>query len=230
MVHEEALAKEYDGQRNTENRNQIEKYGGPVGADGHETGVPHGDSPQRGDNAQEGNESHQFAENRWKTIYRKFIEQINPILLERHLELLEYILETEEVELLEAELSPYRAGATDVRLVGPGVWLDGRAFSVLALVLHELATNAAKYGALSNASGSIEISWSSSGKEKDAEFVMTWIERDGPPVSAPERTGFGSVVTTKMVKMATGGDVVVDYPAEGLNWKLTCPVGRVLQG
>ncbi len=134
-------------------------------------------------------------------------------------------------DLVRSQLSHFVDGIEDrIRMDGPKASLTPDAAQALGMALHELATNAAKYGALSNANGSIEISWSSSGKEKDAEFVMTWIERDGPPVSAPERTGFGSVVTTKMVKMATGGDVVVDYPAEGLNWKLTCPVGRVLQG
>ncbi len=134
-------------------------------------------------------------------------------------------------DLVRSQLSHFVDGIEGrIRMDGPKASLTPDAAQALGMALHELATNAAKYGALSNVSGSIEISWSSSGKEKDAEFVMTWIERDGPPVSAPERTGFGSVVTTKMVKMATGGEVVVDYPAEGLNWKLTCPVGRVLQG
>lgn len=57
------------------------------------------------------------------------------------------------LDLLEAELSPYRSAATTITLDGPPVWLDARAFSVLALVLHELSTNAAKYGALSVSGG-----------------------------------------------------------------------------
>lgn len=133
--------------------------------------------------------------------------------------------------LVRSQLSHFADGAADrIQVDGPDASLSPDAAQALGMALHELATNAAKYGALSNAAGRIDICWSSSGAKDNAEFVLTWVERDGPPVSAPERTGFGSVVTTKMVKMATGGNVVVDYLPEGLSWKLTCPAGRVLQG
>ncbi len=78
--------------------------------------------------------------------------------------------------LLEAELNPYREGARSITLQGPDVWLDSRGFSVMALVLHEMSTNAAKYGALSVNTGVLKISWSRSA-EHDCELL--WEEKGG---------------------------------------------------
>jgi len=87
--------------------------------------------------------------------------------------------------LLEAELSPYRTSADALELRGPNLLLDARAFSVLALVLHELATNAAKYGALSRAGGKLSVTWA---VDAAGACDITWCESDGPTVRPPTRS------------------------------------------
>jgi two-component sensor histidine kinase len=94
----------------------------------------------------------------------------------------------------------------------------------VGLALHELATNAGKYGALSADTGRLDISWASDGDT----FTMIWNEREGPPVSAPERRGFGTVVMQAMAERSVGGTVDLDYAPSGLTWRLTCPVANAL--
>ncbi|MFI7858809.1 HWE histidine kinase domain-containing protein [Pseudomonas promysalinigenes] len=115
--------------------------------------------------------------------------------------------------LLDAELSPYRTSAGAIELNGPNVILDARAYSVMALVLHELATNAAKYGALSRAGGKLSVTW-----ELDAGQAcdITWREYHGPTVLAPRRTGFGTVLIDRSIPFDLGGTSRVEYLPEGL--------------
>ena len=80
------------------------------------------------------------------------------------------------------------------------------------MAFHELSTNAAKYGALSVPGGKVDISWN---VEND-RFTCWWQERDGPPVSPPTRTGFGSVLIRRVLALQLNGDVVIDYCPEGL--------------
>jgi two-component sensor histidine kinase len=88
----------------------------------------------------------------------------------------------------------------------------------IGLALHELATNAGKYGALSTDRGQVNISW---GIENDA-FTMSWIERGGPLVSPPERRGFGTTVMEAMTERSVNGTVDLDYSPSGVTWRLTC--------
>ena len=123
-------------------------------------------------------------------------------------------------KLLEAELSPYRTGEGTLELSGPPVVLDARAYSVMALVLHELATNAAKYGALSRAGGALSVRWSvDAGSACDIE----WVERGGPVVRAPSRSGFGSVLIDRSIPFDLGGTSQVEYLPEGLRGRFRIP-------
>jgi PAS domain S-box-containing protein len=88
----------------------------------------------------------------------------------------------------------------------------------LAMVLHELVTNAHKYGALSQPAGTIELRWRLVGDMLEID----WTERGGPPVAAPSRKGFGSALIERSLK-ADGGSAVPTYAPEGLSWKLTVP-------
>ncbi|HEV7305383.1 HWE histidine kinase domain-containing protein [Ensifer sp.] len=115
-------------------------------------------------------------------------------------------------DLLEAELQPYRAKASTVTLDGPAVWLDSRAFSVMALVFHELATNAAKYGALSVATGEVEVTWTMTG----ADCSISWRERGGPLVSIPSRSGFGSALIERSVPYDLNGRSAIRFNPSGL--------------
>ncbi|MCR6503060.1 GAF domain-containing protein [Shinella sp. CPCC 101442] len=116
-------------------------------------------------------------------------------------------------DLLQAELQPYRAKASTISLFGPAVWLDSRAFSVMALVFHELATNAAKYGALSVITGAVEISWSMT---KDGACEIRWRERGGPIVHTPSRSGFGSALIERSVPYDLNGESAIRFEASGL--------------
>ena len=104
--------------------------------------------------------------------------------------------------LVQEELAPYlRADAHRVSLDGPSIILQPAVAQILAVVLHELATNAAKYGALSQSSGTVGLSWDLSG----GELVLHWDERGGPVVRAPVSPGYGTKVITASVEQQLGG-------------------------
>lgn len=126
--------------------------------------------------------------------------------------------------LLDAELSPYRGDNVRIVLRGPGIQLDGRAYAVSALVFHELCTNAAKYGALSRPGGLIEVAWRLAA---DGDLEIVWIERGGPPVTVPERRGFGTALIERSIPFDLGGHSSLSYAPEGLTATMTIP-GRFL--
>jgi two-component sensor histidine kinase len=123
-------------------------------------------------------------------------------------------------ELLEAELSPYKDATAGISLDGPDVLLDARAFSVLALVSHELATNAAKYGALSVRAGRLSLKWQ---RTAQGDCDITWLERDGPRVNPAAKPGFGSMLIGRSIPYDLGGESEVDYEPEGARVKLLIP-------
>jgi PAS domain S-box-containing protein len=119
-------------------------------------------------------------------------------------------------ELIEDQL---RLGTIeDGRLVatGPAVYLAPQSALHLALILHELATNATKYGGLSCPSGRITLNWT----VDDGMLRLTWTEHGGPPVRAPSRRGFGTTLINHSVK-AEGGEAHATYRADGLTWEIT---------
>ena len=96
--------------------------------------------------------------------------------------------------------------------------------------MHELATNAAKYGALSNESGHVAISWNlQTDPAGQAQFAMSWIESGGPAVVKPARSGFGSTVIGDMLKMSLGCDPKVDFDPTGLVWRIVCPAAGLIE-
>jgi PAS domain S-box-containing protein len=108
---------------------------------------------------------------------------------------------------------------------GSPVRLNAAAAQAIGLALHELATNAGKYGALSVDAGHVDVGWRLDGDI----FDMSWTESKGPPVSQPKRRGFGSTVVESMVKQTLNGEVQLDYIASGVAWKLTCPAADALE-
>ncbi|GAB4065711.1 GAF domain-containing protein [Ancylobacter sonchi] len=131
------------------------------------------------------------------------------------------------IDLLRAELSPYGGGAARTSLRGPAVWLDARAFSVMALVLHELATNAAKYGALSRPGGQVEVHWS---VDAGGDAEMFWRERGGPLVRRPGRNGFGTALIERSIPYDLGGDSEMRYEPEGFSARLRLPARHIATG
>jgi two-component sensor histidine kinase len=112
-----------------------------------------------------------------------------------------------------------------IAMHGPKLRLKPASAQAIELALHELATNAGKYGALSTDSGGTDICWGTA----DDTFTMSWTERDGPPVSSPKRSGFGSTVIDTMAKLRVGGNVELDYAPSGLTWRLTCPAANAVE-
>jgi PAS domain S-box-containing protein len=116
-------------------------------------------------------------------------------------------------ELVSQELAPYRGGdGTRVTIEGPKLVLEPNAAQTIAVVCHELATNAAKYGALSVADGRVVVAWTST---SDGHLVLRWSETGGPPVTMPTREGFGTRVMAKMVQQSKG-EVRFDWRSDGL--------------
>lgn len=127
-------------------------------------------------------------------------------------------------DLLDAELSPHRSPDSEIVAHGPGVLLDSRAFSVMALVLHELATNAAKYGALAQAGGKLTILWE---LNDVGDCVISWKEAVPGTVTAPTRTGFGSALISRSVPYDLGGKSKVTYQSHGIEAEILLPARHV---
>ncbi|WP_428030589.1 HWE histidine kinase domain-containing protein [Ancylobacter sp.] len=127
-------------------------------------------------------------------------------------------------DLLRAELSPYGGDAKRLTLTGPMVSLDARAFSVMALVLHELSTNAAKYGALSRPDGRLEVKWS---VLPGGDCEVVWRELGGPEVISTGRRGFGMALIERSVPYDLGGSSRMEFAAGGLLAHFRLPARHV---
>ncbi|WP_265529628.1 HWE histidine kinase domain-containing protein [Sphingomicrobium marinum] len=115
-----------------------------------------------------------------------------------------------------------------ISIDGPTVHLNAAAAQSVGMALHELATNGAKYGALSNDEGCVSIDWRLVDGQDDAQMLeLTWVESGGPPVSTPDRKGFGSTVIDSAVRSTTRGHVALDYEPSGLTFKLTAPLSAL---
>ncbi len=122
-------------------------------------------------------------------------------------------------DVVTTTLAPHCADGDRARISGPDVALDGRRAHALTLALHELATNAIKYGALSVDAGWVDIVWT----QEDGSLSLTWREHGGPPVSAPTRRGFGSTLISRNLGLAFGGKVELDFHPAGLVCRLLAP-------
>jgi PAS domain S-box-containing protein len=124
--------------------------------------------------------------------------------------------------VVEGALAPHRTKDKRIHAGGPDIALEPRQALSLALAVHELATNAIKYGALSNQDGAIEISWSN-GDAAHPGFRFVWDEAGGPMVSPPVRRGFGSRLIERMLASDFGGEVEMQYRPEGIKCELRSP-------
>lgn len=115
-----------------------------------------------------------------------------------------------------------------VHIRGETLQLRPKALLSLSMALHELATNAVKYGALSNENGYVDIAWEVTRHEPRLRRVrLRWTEHDGPPVSAPTRRGFGSRLLTQALAHDVAGDVRMDFPREGVVFTLDAPLDEM---
>jgi two-component sensor histidine kinase len=128
-------------------------------------------------------------------------------------------------ELIRLELEAF---SERVKAVGADVKLNPRAAQTFALVLHELATNAIKHGALSQPAGQVAIQWSVEGAGAEARFKFHWQERDGPAVVSPTHQGFGRVVLERAVAHDFAASPAIRFAPEGLSYEIDAPLSAVV--
>lgn len=131
---------------------------------------------------------------------------------------------------VEAALNPFQMqeGASRFDLDGPGLEITARAAFALSMALHELCTNAVKYGALSQQGGRVEIRWEVAGAGEDRRFLFHWQERDGPPCHPPTRTGFGTRLVRAAFTSELDARTKLDYRPEGLRFELDASASLML--
>ena len=123
-------------------------------------------------------------------------------------------------EVVSNALAPHCSNGDRARISGPEIPLDGRRAHALTLALHELATNAAKYGALSDDSGWIEVLWT----EADGQLNFLWREYGGPPVKVPTRSSFGTLLITRNLGVAFSGESSLAFEEGGVECRLKGPI------
>ena len=129
-------------------------------------------------------------------------------------------------DLVRAQLAAFTdLMGSRISMHGPKLRFNSAAAQAVGLALHELGTNASKYGALSTKAGSVEVCWRLDGDT----FTVSWTERGGPPVSAPTKRGFGSTVLSLMAKRSVDGEVQLQYAPSGVIWTLICPAAKALE-
>ncbi|TYB89419.1 PAS domain-containing protein [Oceaniovalibus sp. ACAM 378] len=132
--------------------------------------------------------------------------------------------ETRIIEVVETTLTPHRSGEGRFSLAGPDIAIGSKQALALTMALHELATNAVKYGALSVEGGKVAIIWSVERIDGDDVFSFSWTERHGPPVQPPVRRGFGSRMVENALAGYFDGNAELSYDPSGLSFNLTAPL------
>ncbi|MBV9530912.1 MAG: sensor histidine kinase, partial [Bradyrhizobium sp.] len=126
-------------------------------------------------------------------------------------------------DVLDRVLQPYLLNNPErIKMFGPRVPLPPRVAVVLSMVIHEIATNAAKYGALSNDSGFVSINWESLNEAAGPKLRLIWTESGGPPVTEPVQRGFGSRLIERSARDQLGGEATVDFLPRGVVCTVTC--------
>jgi two-component sensor histidine kinase len=130
-------------------------------------------------------------------------------------------------EVISRVLQPYRLNSAErVRMSGPKIPLSPRLAVVLSMIVHEIATNAAKYGALSNETGTVTLNWEVF-ENTGSNLRLIWTEAGGPPVVAPAGRGFGSRLIERSARDQLGGEATVDFLPDGVVYTVTCSLEDV---
>jgi PAS domain S-box-containing protein len=170
--------------------------------------------------------AHQTATQNPEDFIERFSERIQALSANQDLLVRSDWNGVEIADLVHAQLAHFASLiGSRIAVDGPKLRLTAASAQAIGLALHELATNAGKYGALSTDKGRVDICW---GTDRDT-FTMSWTERQGPPVSAPERRGFGTIVMEAMTERSVDGTVDLDYAPSGLTWRLSCPAANALE-
>lgn len=129
-------------------------------------------------------------------------------------------------DLAETVLTPFGVEGDRIAMSGPPVLLPSSVSRLLGLVIHELATNAVKYGALSVPEGKVALGWTVEPSGDRERLTFDWRESGGPPVPAPERRGFGTRLLERMAALETGGQADLAYEDCGLSYRLSFDIER----
>jgi PAS domain S-box-containing protein len=124
-------------------------------------------------------------------------------------------------DVVERAVAPFRAANERIVIAGPPVRLQPKQALAISMALHELGTNALKYGALSNDAGRVQVAWGIAPEADDA-LELVWREQGGPPVLPPVRKGFGSRLLERNLARELDGKTTLDYRADGLVCRITC--------
>jgi PAS domain S-box-containing protein len=129
-------------------------------------------------------------------------------------------------DLIRHQLAPYTTDA-NTAISGPDVMLTSAETQAVAMVIHELVTNAAKHGALSNPNGRVSVSWDCAGADAAAVLAITWRELGGlPPIATAVQSGYGSGLIRDLIPHELGGTVKLTFPPEGAVCRIEIPIGR----
>jgi PAS domain S-box-containing protein len=123
-------------------------------------------------------------------------------------------------DVVARSVSAFQTAGRPISVSGPPVWLSAQRALALSLALHELATNAAKHGALSTPEGRVSIRWSATA----GELNLSWVEEGGPRVTAPTRAGFGTRLLQRGLARELDGEVTVTFAPEGVRCQMLCPL------
>lgn len=159
----------------------------------------------------------------------KYIARIHSFSYSHDLLLKENWAGADLENLFKKQLRSFVEQSSDrLKISGPSIMLNPQGAQMLGLAMHELATNAAKYGALSTSSGIVEVEWRliESSCDQGAQVLeLTWIESGGPEVSAPSNQGFGLMVIDDMIAQTLDADVALEFARTGLRWIIRAPIG-----
>lgn len=159
------------------------------------------------------------------TFYQSFSDRIVSLGKTHNLLTEDYWQTAPLRELLQNELGHYNDGtANRITLEGPPVELAADLAVPTGMAIHELTTNATKYGALSLPSGRVTVSWSVDQRDAERVLELRWTESGGPLVKAPERKGFGSTLLQRVLAQQCNADVDITYGAEGLHFRMVAPL------
>ncbi|MGA7809570.1 sensor histidine kinase [Bradyrhizobium sp.] len=132
-------------------------------------------------------------------------------------------LGSEFQDVIRRVLQPYLlSGPERIKMSGPKVPLSPRLAVVLSMIVHEIATNAAKYGALSNDTGTVALDWDVIEENAAQKLRMIWTEAGGPPVTVPVQRGFGSRLIERSARDQLGGEATVDFLPRGVVYTVLC--------
>ncbi|MGV1873538.1 sensor histidine kinase [Agrobacterium rosae] len=131
-------------------------------------------------------------------------------------------------KLLETHLKVFGSAIDQVKLAGQDFMLSPEAAQNLGLIIHELATNSIKYGALSAATGTVELFWDREIDGDRDQLTIRWKDIGGPPAVPPTRSGFGTTITKRHAESSFSATISTDYTAHGFRWTLTAPTHHFL--